>query len=248
MNINIQKILGFTIRTIDGEYGTVSDVLFSHEDHVIRYLVVDPQKWNPLSRKVLISPISVYYINIDAEEVCLSIDIEKIKAAPGIEEHETVSRHFESELYRYYGYGYYWMGADLWGMSSDPALLRPHNVLDQSAPDILESDIPLRSINEVCGYLVKTDDDKHHQMADYIFNTKSWKISFAAVDAQNGMIATERCLIKVDAIEEYNWHQQLITLQISSHQLLGNPHFESNLLNSEPFLAMMELSATINQK
>ncbi|MDA8621274.1 PRC-barrel domain-containing protein [Psychrosphaera sp.] len=242
MNISLQQVIGFTIRTIDGEYGTVSDFLFSSKDHVIRYLVVDPQKWNPLSQKLLVSPVSVYYINIDSQEVCLSIDTNKLKAAPGLEDHETVSRHFEAELYRYYGYGYYWMGADLWGMSSDPTLLKTHIIDDQPDSELSEDDIPLRSINEVCTYLVSTQDNKHHHLSDFILNTKSWNLQFAVINAQNGLISTERCLINVAAISEYSWHQQLVKVAVSSAQVLGNPHYNANLINSEQFLSMMELS------
>ncbi len=244
MNININTLIGFKIKTIDGTYGVVSDFLFTDEDHVIRYLVVDPQKWNPLSQKLLVSPVSVYYVNLDAKEVCLSIDTEKLLQSPDIEEQETVSRHFETELYRYYGYGYYWMGTDLWGMSSDPSLLQATIAKEGAADNRTEQEIHLRSTNEVFSYLAQSSDEHSLQLSDFVFNTKSWLISFAVIDCHTGMLSKERSLIKIAAIKQYNWHEQSVSLSLHSEQIKGNPHFEPKLLNSEKFLAMMDVSPT----
>lgn len=242
MNINVNSLIGFKIKTIDGTYGVVSDLLFTDEDHVIRYLVVDPQKWNPLSQKILISPVSVYYVNLDAKEVCLSIDTEKLLQSPDVQEQETVSRHFETELYRYYGYGYYWMGADLWGMSSDPSLLKASIGNEEMAEQKTEQEIHLRSTNEVCNYLANSTDSQTLQLSDFVFNTKSWSISYAVIDCHMGILSKERSLIKIDAIKQYNWHEQSVSVSLHSEQVKANPHFEPTLLNSEKFLAMMEVS------
>ena len=39
----------------------------------------------------------------------------QIEDSPAIESHKPVSRQYEEEYYRYYGWPYYWQGDGLWG-------------------------------------------------------------------------------------------------------------------------------------
>lgn len=246
MNIRLHELIGYKIKTIDGEYGEVSDCLFTSDDFTIRYLVVDPQKWNPLVENVLISPVSVYYINIDAKEINLSIDLEKIKSSPQAEEHLTVSRKYEAELYQHYGYGYYWMGTDIWGPSTDPSLLKSSPLINQNENEAAntepEDETSLRSIKEVRHYSATGPDNQSHVFEDFVFNTHDWRIHYAIIELQSGILSSELTVIKVAAVKEVSWHQQDVTLALNSAQLKANPHYEKSLLNSDAFIAMMAQS------
>ena len=241
MLMSLKKLIGYKVFAIDGQFGQVSDCLISEKDKVVRYLVIDPQKWNPLSQKVLVSSVSIFYVNVDSKELHLSITQEQVKSSPGVEEYETVSRHFEAELYRRYGYGYYWMGTDLWGVSSDPTLLK----LPEQQPDSLESteqQIDLRSTNEVTGYRCECADGSEHGFYDFVVNTKNWSLPYCVVDVDSALLNNNLAVVKNTAIKAFSWQEQKVAITLNKHQLSANPHFDPKAINSDEFLAMMEAS------
>jgi hypothetical protein len=58
----------------------------------------------------------------------------QIEDSPAIESHKPVSRQYEEEYYRYYGWPAYWQGDGLWGMSGFPILELPAKPLPASQP------------------------------------------------------------------------------------------------------------------
>ena len=245
MLLSLKSIIGHKVVAIDGEIGTVSDLLFSEKSGALRYVVIDPQKWNPLSQRVLISPVSIYYINVDSKQMYLSITQEKVQSSPGVEEQETVSRHFEAKLYQHYGYGYYWMGTDLWGISSDPMMLKGQSNDDSTVSDSeSESDIDLRSISEVTRYSCIAADDSSHAFADIIVDTRKWSMPYFVVDIGANLLQDNLAVVNWQAIGEISWKEQSVKIKVNKHQLAANPHFDSYAINSDAFLEMMSASPT----
>jgi PRC-barrel domain len=104
-----KDILGFTLGAKDGEIGRVKDFYFDDQSWTVRYLVADTGKWLP-QRKVLISPFAVKGFR-DAESVVdVSLTRTQIKGSPSIDADAPVSRQFEQEYYKYYGWPLYWQG------------------------------------------------------------------------------------------------------------------------------------------
>ena len=55
MLYRVEHLRGYTIRAIDGDVGTVDDILFDDRGWVVRYVVADTGGWLS-SRRVLLSP------------------------------------------------------------------------------------------------------------------------------------------------------------------------------------------------
>ena len=55
MLYRVEHLRGYTIRAIDGDIGTVDDILFDDRGWVVRYVVADTGGWLS-SRRVLLSP------------------------------------------------------------------------------------------------------------------------------------------------------------------------------------------------
>ena len=61
-----------------------------------------------------------------AEKVLrVNLTRKQIEDSPAIESHKPVSRQYEEEYHRYYGWPYYWQGDGIWGMSGFPILALP---------------------------------------------------------------------------------------------------------------------------
>ena len=64
----------------------------------------------------------------------MNLTRKQIEDSPSIDSHKPVSRQYEEEYYRYYGWPYYWQGDGLWGMSGFPILELPPNHLPRKPP------------------------------------------------------------------------------------------------------------------
>src|ERR1700689_1315289 len=122
MLLNTKELYGHKMAASDGEIGHVKDFLFDDKTWVIRYLVADTGAWLP-GRLVLLSPHS--FIRWDQQEKTLhvSLDRKHIENSPSIDTHRTVSRQFEVEYYRPYGWPAYWTGGAIWGLGGFPVIV-----------------------------------------------------------------------------------------------------------------------------
>lgn len=96
----------------------MKDIYFDEDDWVVRYLVVNTQKWLPY-RKVLVSPVTFDFIDEHKNHVNILETKERIKNSPEIGEHEPISREKEMNLGMYYGWPSYW-GDLTFGVRNQP--------------------------------------------------------------------------------------------------------------------------------
>jgi hypothetical protein len=69
----------------------------------------------------------------------------QIEDSPAIETHKPVSRQYEEEYHRYYGWPYYWQGDGLWGMSGFPILELPQSLSGEPAARMARNlNVPMR--------------------------------------------------------------------------------------------------------
>jgi hypothetical protein len=95
--------------------------------------------------------------------------------------HKPVSRQYEEEYYRYYGWPYYWQGDGLWGMSGFPILELPPSHLPSKAAAAngapsRRADAHLRSTQSVNGYHLQTSNGIAGHVCDFMMDTQSWAI------------------------------------------------------------------------
>lgn len=219
-------INGYHIKARDGEIGVVKDCLFDDQSWVIRYLVVDTERWFPGGKKVLISPVSVTELDTLQETVHVDLTSRHIEDSPSLEDHQPVSRQYEVSLFRYYGYAFYWMGPELWGAHPHPAPLA--DAPAKKSTDALEHEVDfhLRSIDEVCGYRVATVDDHKGHIEDFIVEDKSWRIEFIQINTRNFLPGGRDVLVTTDCIEDISWSDHSLSIGLLSEQLINGPEWD----------------------
>ena len=125
---SIKQLYGDKLGASDGEIGHVKDFYFDDQNWAVRYVVADTGSWLP-GRQVLISPHAFGSLHQAGKVLLVNLTRKQIEDSPSIESHKPVSRQYEEEYYRYYGWPYYWEGDGLWGMSGFPILELPPNPL-----------------------------------------------------------------------------------------------------------------------
>jgi sporulation protein YlmC with PRC-barrel domain len=177
---SIKPLYGNKLAASDGEIGHVKDFYFDDQNWVVRYLVVDTGSWLS-GRKVLISPHAFGSLHQAGEPLLVNLTRKQIEDSPSIESHKPVSRQYEEDYYRYYGWPYYWQGAGLWGMSGFPILAlpakpRPSEPADAIGPQPERADAHLRSTQAVNGYHIEASDGMIGHIYDFMMDDQSWAI------------------------------------------------------------------------
>jgi hypothetical protein len=177
---SITQLYGAKLGASDGEIGHAKDFYFEDQNWVVRYLVADTGSWLA-GRKVLISPHAFGSLHQAGKLLLVNLTRKQIEDSPSIESHKPVSRQYEAEYYRYYGWPYYWQGDGLWGMSGFPTLELPPKPLPgepatASDPQPERADAHLRSTQAVGGYHLQARDGIIGHVCDFMMDTQSWAI------------------------------------------------------------------------
>jgi len=177
---SIKQLYGDKLGASDGEIGHVKDFYFEDQNWVVRYVVADTGSWLS-GRKVLISPHAFGSLDRTGKLLLVNLTRKQIEDSPSIETHKPVSRQYEEEYYRYYGWPYYWQGDALWGMSGFPILELPPKPLPAEpaaasghGPD--RADAHLRSTQAVNGYNIQASDGTIGHICDFVMEDQIWAI------------------------------------------------------------------------
>jgi hypothetical protein len=119
---SIKQLYGEKLGASDGEIGHVKDFYLDDRNWAVRYLVADTGTWLP-GRRVLLSPHAIGTLYQDEKVLLVNLTRKQIADSPAIETHKPVSRQYEEQYHRYYGWPGYWQGGGLWGMSNFPILM-----------------------------------------------------------------------------------------------------------------------------
>src|SRR5271165_2946171 len=158
---SVKQLYGNSLGASDGEIGHVKDFYFDDQNWVIRYLIADTGAWLP-GRQVLISPHSLGQLELAGKILRVNLTRKQIENSPSIDLRKPVSRQYEEEYYRYFGWPGYWQGGDLWGAGGFHFLPPSYPPPDQQATvgdkSLIGDDPGLRSTRAVSGYHIQTSE------------------------------------------------------------------------------------------
>jgi hypothetical protein len=177
---SIKQLYGDRLGASDGAIGHVKDFYFDDQTWAVRYLVADTGTWLT-GRQVLLSPHALGNAYLAGKVLTVHLTRKQIEDSPSIELHQPVSRQYEEEYYRYYGWPYYWQGDGLWGMGGFPILESPAKPLPKEQtfaadPQRGGTNAHLRSTQAVKGYHLRATDGITGHVSDFMMDDKSWAI------------------------------------------------------------------------
>jgi uncharacterized protein YrrD len=225
---SIKQLYGNELGASDGEIGHVKDFYFDDQNWAIRYLVVDTGSWLP-GRQVLISPYSLGRLDQPEKIVRVNLTRKQIENSPSIDTHKPVSRQYEEEYYRYYGWPYYWQGGALWGMSGFPVLEMPAKPLPTEPAKARDAksesaDTHLRSAQAVNGYNVRSGEETVGHVCDFMMDAQSWAIGQLVIKTGHRLSGHD-VLMPTKQVERIGYDESTIFASLT-----GEP-FTQNLAN-----------------
>ena len=101
------ELLGYKIKTEDGEIGSISDFVIDDGDWTICYIVVDTGKWFS-GKEVLISISRLKSVEWATQEASLGLKTETIRNAPEFDPDTPINKKEEILLYDFHGRPHIW--------------------------------------------------------------------------------------------------------------------------------------------
>ncbi len=223
---SIKQLYGNKLGASDGEIGHVKDFYFDDQNWAVRYVVADTGSWLP-GRQVLISPHSLSGLDQAGKVLRVNLTRKQIENSPSIETHKPVSRQYEEEYYRYYGWPYYWEGSGLWGMSGFPILELPPKPLPggpvSGVGRLSESaDAHLRSTQAVNGYHIQASDGTLGHICDFMMDGQSWAIRQLVIKTGHRFSGKE-VQIPTSKVGRISYEQSTVSVNLTSEAVAQSP-------------------------
>ena len=223
---SIKQLYGDKLGASDGEIGHVKDFYFDDAKWAIRYVAADTGAWLP-GRQVLISPHA--FGNLDEAGKILRVKLtrKQIEGSPSIESHKPVSRQYEEEYYRYYGWPYYWQGGALWGMGGFPILELPpkspaHKSDPVSGPQPEGPNAHLRSTQAVNGYHLQASDGTIGHVCDFMMDTRSWAIEQLVIKTGHRFSGKE-VRVPTGNVDRISYNESTVVVKLTKQAVEQSP-------------------------
>jgi sporulation protein YlmC with PRC-barrel domain len=223
---SIKELYGDKLRASDGDLGRVKDFYFDDQNWAVRYVVADTGTWLT-SRQVLLSPHAFGRPDPAGKVLRVNLSRKQIEESPSIELHKPVSRQYEEEYHRYYGWPFYWLGDGLWGMSGFPILESPPKPLPgkQTAaidPPRERADAHLRSTQAVMGYHLQASDGIIGHVCDFMMDDKSWAISQLVIKTGHRFTGKE-VQLPVSKVDRISYDDSTVFVNLTKEAVEKSP-------------------------
>lgn len=226
MQHNLDSLIGFEIKALDGEIGHCKDFLFDDQFWTVRYMVADTGSWLT-DKKVLISPMSINRLDLKNRNVETDLAGHEIEQSPLLDEDAPVSRQYEIRWARHYGIVPYWAGPFAWGPSAFPIRLATHVRRDDIVEDADgDQDKNLRSAREILGYKISASDGSIGHIEDFIIDDDTWTIRYTVIDTRNWLPGGRKVLISHLWIEFIDWSERKVWVNLTKEKIANSPLYD----------------------
>jgi len=219
-------LTGYSLQARDGEIGSLKQAYFDDHNWSVRYFVVRAGGWL-LGQEVLIAPRAVVAVNTENKSLEVDLTREQIEHAPPVDTQLPVSRHYEQDYYRYYGWEPYWSNDPL---SAQAPYLPP---LADAVPD--QPDNPhLHSSGEVQGYLIHARDGEFGHVEDFILEEPGWAVRYLEIDTRN-WLPGKKLLVAPAWIQLVDWAETAVHVDLPRETIETAPEYDSTTVISREY-------------
>jgi hypothetical protein len=231
MYVRVSQLKNLTISALDGDIGRCRDFLIDDEHWTVRYLEVNTSRWL-LGRRVLLSPSVVGIPDLEHKRLPVELKRIAIESAPGLDKDQPVSRQYEAAYAQHFGQLYYWWGEGLWGAGPYPGdIISSGQIVPPATKpdaDVHDEDNHLRSAEEVIGYKVHAIDGDIGEVRDFILDTRTWTIGFAALDTRR-WLPGRKILMPISWASSISWSERAFNVDVTKEAIKTAPEMEEPL-------------------
>jgi uncharacterized protein YrrD len=238
----MDDMIGFEVRTADGDAGKIDDFLFEEEDWGVRYVVVDTGPWI-FGRKVLISPEAIGDIQWQGKRVVTSLSRERIENSPDVDVARPVSHRQVNDLHQHYGWQAYWGGTVPMGRPGAGPYVGPApdqtargtgaepegpgrapGTSQDAAQELQERDPRLHSVREVVDYTLRAQDGDIGRVNELFVDEDDWTIHYLVAETRTWF--GKDVLIPIEQVASIDWEARVFDMKMSREEIKGAPEYE----------------------
>lgn len=229
----VKDLEQLTLHATDGDIGDLEDLYFDDHTWSVRYLVVNTGSWLS-GRRVLIAPMMVAGMEDSTAAMEFRITREQVRNSPPVDTDQPISRQYEEEYYKYYGWIPYW-GA---GPAADPypppprAIARVSKQAQVPASDIRQTH--LRASSEVTGYYIEALDGEIGHVEDLIIDDQDWVVSYFEVDTRNWWPG-KKVLVSRTWIDDIDWLERKVRIDLQRPVIQSAPEYDPTQVISRDY-------------
>jgi sporulation protein YlmC with PRC-barrel domain len=227
---SIRQLYGKTLGTAEGEIGHVKDFYFNDQHWVVRYVIADTGSWLS-GRLVLISPHAFGDFHQDGDCLLVNVSRKQIENGPAIDSDKPVSRQYEEDYYRYYGWPVYWDGSGMWGMGGAPSNYLMPNQQEVCGNGHDRDDPHLQSTQAINGYHIQTNEGAIGHVTDFIMDDKSWEIRHLVVETGHWFSGKE-IAVSPKQIDRISYEESKVFVKITKEAILETPEYHVSPLDA----------------
>jgi hypothetical protein len=224
------EIRGSAVEAADGSIGSVEDLLFSEDNWIIRWAVIDTGNWLP-GRQVLLPPARLTLPNEKSGTLTVPLTKKAVEDAPEIDRDPPVSRQQEMRIYSHYGWSPYWAPVE-----TSAALNKPSFVTPTVEPRPIQNGDPtLQNVQEVTGYYIHARDGDIGHVEDFLIATPGWVIRYLIVDTKNWWPG-KHVLVAPEWAAGISWSEQTVTLDMTREIIEQAPEYDADTIIDCPYV------------
>lgn len=220
----LRDLKHYALLARDGEVGRIEQVYFDDQQWDVRYFVVHTGGWL-LGRDVLIAPRAVAGVDDENKHIALDLHREQVENAPPIDRARPLSRHYEAEYHRHYGWPPYWESSAL-GMPMPPIVPPAEPLTEPPAEPVGAPDDPhLRDSGEVMGYRLQARDGELGHVHDLVLDDQDWRVRYFVVDTGNWWPG-KKVLIAPTWVDRVSWADRAIFVDLGRDLIRTAPAYD----------------------
>jgi len=148
----------------------------------------------------------------------------QIEESPSIESHKSVSRQYEIDYYRHYGWPVYWNGGAMWGLGGFPTVMPPPISEAASRLHHHRDDKHLQSTLAVTGYKIQTAAGLIGELSGFLVNDRSWEITRLIVETGHWYSGKE-IIVAPAQVERISYEESKVFVNLSNAEAMERPQY-----------------------
>lgn len=223
----IRELTDLTLHATDAEMGTVQELYIDDRSWAVRYLVVKTGGWF-LGRSVLVAPVAVGEIEYANRTMRINLTKDQIEHSPPVDAVKPISREYEEDYYRHFGWAPYWEPVTTaWGSPVPFPQTLPVNI---ETALLAEPKHPhLRSSLELTGYAIHARDGAIGHVEDLVVDDGDWIVRYVEVDTNN-WLPGKKVLMQTARIDRINWAEQSVAVMLTRQAIESAPAYDPSQL------------------
>ena len=222
MLLNALSLSGFTLSSLDGDFGKSKEFYFDDRHWTIRYLIADTGHWLP-GRRVLLSPYALLSVDMEGHRITVDLTKKQIEGSPDLLTDKPVTRQFEEDYYKYYGWPNYWNGPFLWG---DYPIIDRNRDRSGNLADAPKRtwDPHLCSSRDFNGIHIHSSDGNVGHVIDIIIDEDDWAIRYLIIDTGSWWPG-RKVLIAPAWIKRIDWDASTVFIAMTRDAIKRSPEY-----------------------